>query len=149
MQKENFTGKGIESSEKHTYTGDFEGNLKHGEGVYESAKERYTGQYSKGKKNGRGTIEFLDKGDSYTGTFVNGAIQGEGEFKWRTGDVYTGTFEVNKMRGRGFYRWKNGDVYEGEYLNNVKSGNGLMKWKRTGKTYQGLFINNEPVGKLQ
>ena len=53
----------------------------------------------------------------YEGAFVNGAMEGFGNFKWRDGKTYEGGFRNNKIHGKGILMFPNGQRMVGEWNN--------------------------------
>lgn len=93
--------------------------------VVSALGDRITGEYDgemlAGKLNGQGKAK-MSNGDTYTGTFADGNIDGKGVYKWgaRNGRYYEGEFRNGKQDGHGVYKEANGKViYEGEYKDDV------------------------------
>jgi hypothetical protein len=60
-------------------------------------------------RNGRGT--FTCGPDQYTGSWINDAMDGEGEYMFSSGAVYRGNFSQNMFEGEGEYVFPDGAVY--------------------------------------
>lgn len=52
----------------------------------------------------KGTATFID-GHVYRGSFLNGFMDGQGEYQWADGVHYVGEFKKNKIEGKGVYAW--------------------------------------------
>lgn len=66
--------------------------------------------------SGRGRMIF-DDGSVYTGFFLNGLPDGEGECKYVNGEVYKGRWSNGRPAGQGQYTYSNGLVLSGEWDN--------------------------------
>ena len=82
----------------------------------------YEGDFMHGLFNGFGVYYFKDSQKTYTGEFLDGKIEGEGEMTWEDGRNYTGQFKDGKEDGQGTYRWANGNMYIGKFMDGKMSG---------------------------
>ncbi len=134
---------------------------------------RYQGNFLNGKLNGLGTITWGDtetifgKGSSYTGTFVNNVIEGNGSFMYGNGFTYNGDFKNNMRNGKGKLEFSkvnnkicffNDNVilakyYDGYWENDIKKGTGKLVYNNDLKTNDkeiiGNWINNQFSGKSE
>ena len=53
-------------------------------------------------------------GKRYTGGYLNGMQNGDGDFKFPNGDHYVGQMKDGLMDGKGKFTFASGDVYIGE-----------------------------------
>ena len=116
-----------------TYDGACRNGLADGEGVARGSAV-YEGEFKAGKKHGRGR-KVWPTGDSYEGTFVADAREGEGIYRWGgaspwAGDFYWGYYRQDKRHGRGLYAWGNGDRFEGEWKDDLRYGYSAMEIQR-------------------
>jgi hypothetical protein len=81
----------------------------------------------------------------YTGSFVNGLKQGEGELVLATGDMYIGGFSNDLYEGQGTASGIDGSSYHGEWKEGLRHGEGTMKFN-SGNKYVGQFKANEFCG---
>ena len=81
----------------------------------------------------------------YTGSFVNGLKQGEGELVLATGDMYIGGFSNDLYEGQGTASGTDGSSYHGEWKEGLRHGEGTMKFN-SGNKYVGQFKANEFCG---
>jgi hypothetical protein len=65
--------------------------------------------------SGRGRMVFED-GSVYTGFFLNGLPDGDGECRYVNGDVYKGRWSNGRPAGKGQYVYSNGLVLSGDWL---------------------------------
>lgn len=107
----------------------------------------YIGEEKDGKAHGYGRSIGID---IYEGDFVNGKIEGYGNYIWQQpeykGDVYEGNFKEGHMHGQGTIYFANGEIYSGEWKNSVMEGNGKFLFSN-GIMYEGEFKNNIFDGK--
>ena len=75
----------------------------------------YEGDFVDGLFHGRGTYYFKESEKTYTGGFVEGRIEGDGEQKWADGREFTGHFRNGKEDGEGTFRHANGTIYIGKF----------------------------------
>lgn len=79
---------------------------------------------------------------TYSGTIVDGVLQGVGVYTYLNGDVYTGEFYKGKAEGYGEIVFKyDGSVYRGGFINNARNGYGVY-YDSNGVTYTGLWEDN-------
>jgi hypothetical protein len=120
----------------------------------------YTGLWANNMPNGFGVIVnsesgviddnmHFTEGASVTGTWVNGLVEGFGEFECPvTGAHFVGD-HVNGLRsGFGIYTWGNGDVYVGYFENNMMNGEGTITHPEDGYSMEAFWVDNEPVGNV-
>ncbi|KAK3716085.1 hypothetical protein QZH41_019631 [Actinostola sp. cb2023] len=116
--------------------------------------ESYEGEKDdRGFFHGVGTAYFRG-GHVYTGSFVNGKMDGTGKYVWASGIMYEGDFKENKIEGKGLYTWSDGSTYEGEVLNGFRHGQGtyscgclpsvyIGEWKRGKRHGRGVLKYDE------
>ena len=138
-------GKGYYKNLTCFYEGEFFDSKKCGKGVLKTKKYIYKGDFDNDEFNGNGTIEFLEEGSKYTGTFIKNEISGKGIFEWKNGDIYEGSMKKGKMDGFGKFTFNDGKIYEGEYKNGIKQGKGKLIYPGD-KIYEGYFDKGLPDG---
>ena len=87
---------------------------------------RYNGAINELGQNGTGTFTFED-GSVYTGSFLNGLANGEGEYlnpKGKT--IYSGEFVDGYFNGQGAYFSHEGWTYEGHFIDGLFDGEGIV-----------------------
>lgn len=93
----------------------------------------YSGFLHNGVPHGRGVLVDASNNSEYTGDFVDGAKEGNGEEKYPDGSCYRGSFFEGKRNGEGSLSQPNGyhvleTLYEGEWTDDAITGHGtLMK----------------------
>jgi hypothetical protein len=119
------------------YNGEFDQNSKcTGFATYSwFSGDRYTGEFLNGQYNGEGEYQSVD-GRHYTGSWVNGQKNGYGVFSFANGDLYEGMFVNNVFDGDAKYAFPNGDVYTGNFSNGCYDGIGTFSWAN-GTEYTG------------
>ena len=70
----------------------------------------YEGTFRNGRQDGTGTYT-LPNGYSYSGTWVDGEILGQGVARYPNGSVYEGLFEKGKPVGHGKITFPDGGTY--------------------------------------
>ena len=75
----------------------------------------YEGDFEDGLFHGRGTYYFKESEKTYTGGFVEGRIEGEGEARWADGREFSGHFLNGKEEGEGKLIFANGNIYIGKF----------------------------------
>jgi hypothetical protein len=94
-------------------------------------------------ENGFGTYIWAS-GNSYTGDFKDGNLNGKGSLHLTSGDSFSGEFKDGLKSGFGIYTWENGEKYIGQYVNNMPEGEGVISLP-SGYSINGLFKNNNPT----
>ena len=84
-------------------------------------------------------------GDVYKGNWVDGRLQGEGEYETQSG-LFKGTFHRNKEHGFGTKIFPDTSVYTGEWKEGLPQGKGELKLPN-GDIYFGDFLNGKREGK--
>jgi hypothetical protein len=81
------------------YNGPVINGIAEGSGTYryKDPNKFYEGEFKANKKHGKGVL--TTQKYVYTGSFVNGQMEGPGELKWITGKKLTGTFYQGKADG--------------------------------------------------
>ena len=99
--------------------------------------ESYLGeQDERGFFHGIGTAYF--KGNHvYSGSFVNGLMDGTGQYIWSNGIKYEGDFKNNMIEGRGTYSWPDESTYDGDVLNGLRHGQGTYVCGTIPSSYTG------------
>lgn len=105
----------------------------------------YEGDFVEGLFHGHGTYYFKDTEKTYTGAFVEGRMEGEGETKWADGKEFTGHFINGREEGDGTLRFPNGNIYIGRFKDGKMHGfavfiNAEEKSKRHGEWKDGKRI---------
>ncbi len=98
--------------------------------------------------NGRGTAVFSGAdgaSHTYTGTWTDGVMHGEGEYVWADGVRYKGEFVKNAVTGEGCYTWPSGAVYRGSVRRGLRHGTGSLVLL-TGERYQGEWCDGQRHG---
>jgi len=107
--------------------------------------------------SGQGKGEYIN-GDTFEGTYVDGARQGPGVYKYnqKTGyDIFEGSFEANKKDGLGMMKYKpsapgksfpDGGFYHGHYVAGKRHGEGTFKYPN-GDIYSGMWKEGKRHGK--
>ncbi|XP_056651961.1 MORN repeat-containing protein 1 isoform X2 [Monodelphis domestica] len=117
----------------------------YGHYIYPNTFFRYEGEWKDGKKHGHGKL-LLKDGSYYEGDFADGEIIGKGRRYWASsGNTYSGQFVLGELQGHGIMKYKEGGKYEGEFLNGVREGHGFLMDKN-GHIYQGSFHKNKKHG---
>jgi len=62
-------------------------------------------------------------------------------------DKYIGTLNGGKKDGYGKLIYKSGNLYEGEFKNDKRHGKGKITYTEYNITLEGIWINDEKVGK--
>jgi hypothetical protein len=87
------------------YVGDFLDGEPHGQGLRVNVDWSYEGQFKRGCRTGKG-VKVYANGDSLCGTFINGAAEGYGFFRWADGGWYEGNYSASIARhGTGTMFW--------------------------------------------
>ncbi|CAE8587659.1 unnamed protein product [Polarella glacialis] len=99
--------------------------------------EEYDGEWVRGKREGNGVWQD-GKGNTFTGTFVDGVLQGTGSVKLPSNDCYQGEWCRGRKHGRGVFRFWDGARIEGEWCDDQLKGTGThvsAAGERTTRTY--------------
>ena len=99
--------------------------------------ESYLGeQDERGFFHGIGTAYF--KGNHvYSGSFVDGLMDGTGQYIWSNGIKYEGDFKNNMIEGRGIYTWPDESTYDGDVLSGLRHGQGTYVCGTIPSSYTG------------
>eukprot|EP00434_Breviolum_minutum_P008546 symbB.v1.2.007538.t2/scaffold464.1/size201063/7 len=151
-----------------TYSGQWNGNVRHGFGVHvEADGSRYEGQWADDKAHGTGRLEHSDgatydgnwrssmkhgqgtyahsDGSTYTGDWLNDLQSGNGNEEWSDGASYSGQYLAGRKNGKGKYTWPNGSYFEGDFVDNDIHGYGTYVWT-DGCVYEGQWAKQEMDG---
>eukprot|EP00435_Cladocopium_sp_Y103_P053126 s1169_g16.t4 len=104
----------------------------------------YSGTWSDGRMHGDGLYVWID-GTEYAGEFRDGYAWGQGEKKWANGRTYSGEWVRDMMWGNGEMTWPSGDKYTGQFCKGVFHGRGTRSWAN-GDRYTGDFVHGEQEG---
>lgn len=153
------------------YQGDFKENLFHGEGVYLwkngdvyegnfinddrtgfgtmkwNDGTKYIGEWKMNKIYGKGTKYYTESSDfkNYTGDFIRGIKNGNGDVIFANGDTYSGEWKDGVRYGIGTYTWTDGAKYVGEWKDNNRDGQGTYTYAG-GSYYIGEYKDNRMHG---
>lgn len=86
--------------------------------VFGNNQVTYTGTTIQGKMNGQGKMTF-ENGDTYEGEFVDGYFQGTGTYTSVDGWVYEGQFVKGQADGQGKLTTQDSIVYEGTFKQGI------------------------------
>jgi len=98
--------------------------------------QTHTGCFVEGKLEGPGIIAF-GNGDRYEGSFTRGLREGRGTMVFADGRRYSGTWAGDRPHGRGMFTEPSGNRYEGEYRNGRREGYGVMTTQGGVSRYEG------------
>jgi hypothetical protein len=141
------------------YTGEWSNNMPNGTGEFvvmiagESACGSFywelgdieKGTFVNGLLNGFG--EYIGmSGFHFEGNYVDGLRSGHGRAVYFDGSVYEGEWKANLVNGHGKYIFADGDVYEGEWSGNLMHGHGRMIYA-DGGSYEGEYRDNVMHGR--
>ncbi|ESL10895.1 hypothetical protein TRSC58_01364, partial [Trypanosoma rangeli SC58] len=76
----------------------------------------------------RGFIPRVDISGQYTGMWINGLPNGEGEWVWENGQSYRGAVKAGAPHGIGVFKSQEAD-YEGSFAFGFPDGHGNICWK--------------------
>ncbi len=86
--------------------------------VFGNNQVTYTGTTIQGKMNGQGKMTF-ENGDTYEGEFADGYFQGQGTYTSVDGWVYEGQFVKGQADGQGKLTTQDNIVYEGTFKQGI------------------------------
>lgn len=101
----------------------------------------YTGTFMDGKLEGKGTLKTAS-GNSYDGNFAGGQPSGSGTMKYANGSTYTGSWADGQRSGSGTVNYANGDQFSGSFAADLRDGSGTYTWAN-GTTYRGTWKAGE------
>ena len=67
---------------------------------------------------------------TYTGTTIQGKMNGQGKMTFENGDTYEGEFVDGYFQGTGTYTSKDGWTYEGQFVKGQADGHGKAHYAR-------------------
>lgn len=89
-------------------------------------------------------VAYYESGNSYSGQFEDGHLQGTGIYTWKDGVTYTGEFVKNKIVGSGEYQWIDGSNYNGQVTDGIRNGLGVFSHGK--QTLEGSWREGKPNG---
>ena len=84
------------------------------------------------------TLVFGDNQVTYTGTTIQGKMNGQGKMTFENGDTYEGEFVDGYFQGTGTYTSKDGWTYEGQFVKGQADGQGKLTTQDS-IVYEGTF----------
>ena len=84
------------------------------------------------------TLVFGDNQVTYTGTTIQGKMNGQGKMTFENGDTYEGEFVDGYFQGTGTYTSKDGWTYEGQFVKGQADGQGRLT-TQDNIVYEGTF----------
>ena len=84
------------------------------------------------------TLVFGDNQVTYTGTTIQGKMNGQGKMTFENGDTYEGEFVDGYFQGMGTYTSKDGWTYEGQFVKGQADGQGRLT-TQDNIVYEGTF----------
>ena len=84
------------------------------------------------------TLVFGDNQVTYTGTTIQGKMNGQGKMTFENGDTYEGEFVDGYFQGTGTYTSKDGWMYEGQFVQGQADGQGKLT-TQDNIVYEGTF----------
>lgn len=104
----------------------------------------FSGNWKYGNINGFGHYAWDGIG-TYKGNWLDGKKHGKGTMVWDDGSRYEGNWALDEFSGDGTYYYNNGDIYIGNWQNGKKHGKGIFSWK-SGNTYEGIWVEGKRSG---
>ena len=83
----------------------------------------------------------------YIGEFLDGKMDGFGEFHFDNGDRYIGEFKDNQRTGKGTFYWASGNRYRGDWMDCRMDGHGVVYYENGDRT-EGTFSKDEKHGEF-
>lgn len=77
---------------------------------------KYVGEAKGFIRHGQGTYTWKETGNRYTGSWVNGEMEGKGTLNYANGTKYVGMFKDGIEHGQGCVTMADGFKYEGEFV---------------------------------
>ncbi|MBS6857197.1 MAG: hypothetical protein KH176_05135 [Atopobium sp.] len=84
------------------------------------------------------TLVFGDNQVTYTGTTIQGKMNGQGKMTFENGDTYEGEFVDGYFQGTGTYTSVDGWTYEGQFVKGQADGQGKLTTQDS-IVYEGTF----------
>lgn len=84
------------------------------------------------------TLTFGNNQVTYTGTTIQGKMNGQGKMTFENGDTYEGEFVDGYFQGTGTYTSKDGWTYEGQFVKGQADGQGKLTTQDK-IVYEGTF----------
>jgi hypothetical protein len=121
---------------------------------YKLTAAGWSGPVVDGKAEGKGVLTVTvvaATGDTITGQFdgemLAGKLHGPGKAKMSNGDTFSGSFADGRLDGKGVYKWgaRNGRYYEGEFKNGKQDGHGVYKEANGKVIYEGEYKDDVPA----
>lgn len=84
------------------------------------------------------TLVFGNNQVTYTGTTIQGKMNGQGKMTFENGDTYEGEFVDGYFQGTGTYTSKDGWTYEGQFVKGQADGQGKLT-TQDNIVYEGIF----------
>lgn len=105
----------------------------------------YTGEWQGDNKHGQGVFRW-DNGMSYEGEWANNKRNGIGTFTWPNKQVFTGMWVNDRRTGQGKLTMPDGTFMEGTWTNDILNGR-VNLYDKDGKLKESAtFKNNQKVG---
>ena len=83
---------------------------------------KYVGEAKGFIRHGQGTYTWKETGNRYTGSWVNGEMEGKGTLTYADGTKYVGMFKDGAENGQGCITFPSGFKYEGEFVDGQPIG---------------------------
>jgi hypothetical protein len=108
---------------------------------------QYDGETLDELPNGRGTMIFVETGDKYEGSWVEGKRTEQGRVTYANGDTFNGKWLDDMKHGTGTYNFADGRVLSGSWQHDRAEGAGTMKLPSS-ESYSGKWEGGELVGEV-
>lgn len=133
------------------YEGDWQNNELHGKGKLtyaandELGRKYYEGEFFSDAIQGTGKMVWND-GDWYYGQWVDGHVDGKGEYHYADGRKFVGTHKKGE-RCEGTFYWTDGTYETAVYSNGVENGVAIYYWDHNYR--KGYYVNGKREGKWE
>uniref|UniRef100_UPI0035900305 alsin isoform X2 n=1 Tax=Myxine glutinosa TaxID=7769 RepID=UPI0035900305 len=139
-----------------TYQGSWVCGKPHGQGKLRWPDGRqYKGSFRNGLEDGIGELRvpnrLLQKDDVYQGPWKAAKMHGQGVMHYANGDTYEGSFVDGARNGHGMQRSGSfaslsSSIYIGQWFNDRKSGYGVLDDITRGEKYMGMWLDDNRHG---
>lgn len=92
-----------------------EGDCENGYGTRKYGNGMYSGHFKDGRRSGFGTYTFNEGGNKFSGSWINGQMEGAGKLTWPGGAYWVGEWVSTSRTGYGIEYWADG-YYGGYWL---------------------------------